>query len=91
MPPPSFINGLSRVLNCPRVHVTAAGLVTTWFAVRYAAGDLPPTQRAALWVAFIGAVAVQLREIINAWTEVDVASGGQNVGEWSVGSWERGI
>ncbi|MDB5353611.1 MAG: hypothetical protein JWN24_64 [Phycisphaerales bacterium] len=70
---PTFIQGLARVLNCAKVHVAIGGLVTTWFAVRYAAGDLPPTQRASLWVAFIGAVAVQLREIINAWTEEDVA------------------
>ncbi|HWE02437.1 MAG TPA: hypothetical protein VG326_08495 [Tepidisphaeraceae bacterium] len=69
----TFIQGLSRVLNCSKVQVTATGLVTTWFAVRYAAADLPPTQRASLWVAFIGAVAVQLREIINAWSEEDVA------------------
>ena len=69
----TFIQGLARVLNCSKVHIAATGLVTTWFAVRYAAADLPPTQRASLWVAFIGAVAVQLREIINAWTEEDVA------------------
>jgi len=69
----TFIQGLSRVLNCSKVHVATAGLVTTWFAVHYVAADLPPTQRASLWVAFIGAVTVQLREIINAWTEEDVA------------------
>jgi hypothetical protein len=71
---PTFLQGISRVLNCPKVHVTVTGLVTTWFAVRYAATDLPPTQQASLWVAFIGAVAVVLREIINAWTEEDVAA-----------------
>lgn len=70
----TFLIGLARVLNCPKVHVAATGLVTTWFAVRFAVADLPPTQRASLWVAFIAAVAVQLREIINAWTEEDVAN-----------------
>ncbi|HZL37921.1 MAG TPA: hypothetical protein VFC78_21570 [Tepidisphaeraceae bacterium] len=73
MPANTFLQGLSRVLNCPKVHVAVSGLITTWFAVRYAADGLPPTQRASLWVAFIGAVTVQLREIINAWTEEDVA------------------
>jgi hypothetical protein len=72
-PMPTFLQSLARVLNCAKVHVAITGLVTTWFAVRYAAADLPPTQRASLWVAFIGAVAVQLREIINAWAEEDVA------------------
>jgi hypothetical protein len=66
-----FLLALSRILNCPKVHVATAGLVTTWFAVRYATIDLPPTQRASLWVAFIAAVAIELREIINAWTAED--------------------
>jgi hypothetical protein len=80
----TFITGFSRVLNCSKVQVAAAGLVSTWFAVRYATADLPPTQRSALWFAFIGAVAVQLREIINAWTEEDVAA--VNAGAQSSGA-----
>ena len=82
----TFIQGLARVLNCSKVHVTITGLVTTWFAVRYAAADLPPTQRASLWVAFIGAVAVQLREIVNAWTEEDVARVGSQRNAPTAGS-----
>ena len=70
---PTFLTSISRVLNCAKVHVAVSALVTTWFAVRYATAGLPPTQRSALWVAFIGAVAVALREIINAWTEEDIA------------------
>ena len=69
----TFLNGIARVLNCPKVHIAATGLVSTWFAVRFAAEGLPPTQRASLWIAFVGAVAIQLREVINAWTEEDVA------------------
>ena len=68
-----FLQGLQRILNCSKVQVAATGLASTWLAVHYAASDLPPTQRSAMWIAFIGAVAVQLREIINAWTEEDVA------------------
>jgi hypothetical protein len=67
-----FLQGIQRILNCAKVQVAATGLASTWLAVHYAAADLPPTQRSALWIAFIGAVAVQLREIINAWTEEDV-------------------
>ena len=84
----TFIHGLSRVLNCPKVHVAVTGLVTTWFVIRYVTADLPPTQRASLWVAFIGAVAVQLREIINAWTEEDVAAVAGKGGDLNVGSGE---
>ena len=69
-----FLQGLQRILNCSKAQVAATGLASTWLAVHYAAADLPPTQRSALWIAFIGAVAVQLREIINAWTEEDVAN-----------------
>ena len=67
-----FLQGLQRILNCSKVQVAATGLASTWLAVHYAAADLPPTQRSAMWIAFVGAVAVQLREIINAWTEEDV-------------------
>ena len=69
----TFVQGLRRVLNCSKVQVAATGLATTFLAFDYGAADLPPAERSALWVAFIGAVAVQLREIINAWTEEDVA------------------
>lgn len=69
----TFIQGIGRVLNCSKVQVAAAGLTSTWLAVHYAVANLPPTQRSALWVAFIGAVTVQLREIINAWSAEDVA------------------
>ncbi len=68
----TFLQGLSRVLNCSKVHVAVTGLASTWLAVRYATSDLPAVQRQGLWIAFIAAVAVQLREIINAWTEEDV-------------------
>jgi hypothetical protein len=68
-----FLLAIRRVLNCPKIHVMITALVSTWFAVRYAAADLPPTQRASLWIAFIAAVAIALREVINAWTEEDVA------------------
>ncbi|HEX4793696.1 MAG TPA: hypothetical protein VH370_07895 [Humisphaera sp.] len=68
-----FIAAIQRILNCAKAQAAATGLASTWLAVRYAAADLPPTQRAALWVAFIGAVAITLREVINAWAEEDVA------------------
>src|SRR5436305_12359522 len=79
----TFLEGLQRILNCAKAQAAATGLASTWLAVRYAAADLPPTQRAALWVAFIGAVAVTLREVINAWTEEDVARLSQPVGSAS--------
>ena len=78
MTQPSFIQGLSRVLNCSKAQIAFTGLASTFLAIRYAAADLPPTQRASLWVAFVGAVAICLREVINAWTEEDVANANNN-------------
>src|SRR6185312_11302530 len=78
MSQPSFIQGLSRVLNCSKAQIAFTGLASTFLAIRYAAADLPPTQRASLWVAFVGAVAICLREVINAWTEEDVANANNN-------------
>lgn len=78
MTQPSFIQGLSRVLNCSKAQIAFTGLASTFLAIRYAAADLPPTQRASLWVAFVGAVAICLREVINAWTEEDVANAKNN-------------
>jgi hypothetical protein len=66
--------GLKRVVNCPKVQVAAAGLISAWFAVHYAAAGLDPQQRTILWSTFIGAVGLVLREVINAWTEEDVAA-----------------
>ena len=76
---PSFIQGLSRVLNCSKAQIAFTGLASTFLAIRYAAADLPPTQRTSLWVAFVAAVAICLREVINAWTEEDVANANSNV------------
>jgi len=78
MTQPSFIQGLSRVLNCSKAQIAFTGLASTFLAIRYAAADLPPTQRTSLWVAFVGAVAICLREVINAWTEEDVANANNN-------------
>jgi len=78
MTQPSFIQGLSRVLNCSKAQIAFTGLTSTFLAIRYAAADLPPTQRTSLWVAFIGAVAICLREVINAWTQEDVANANNN-------------
>jgi|GEM_PF-6362756 len=78
MTQPSFIQGLSRVLNCSKAQIAFTGLASTFLAIRYATADLPPTQRASLWVAFVGAVAICLREVINAWTEEDVANANNN-------------
>lgn len=69
----AFLLGLKRVLNCSKVQLATTALTAAWLAVRYATVDLGPNQRSALWIAFIAAVTVELREIINAWTEEDVA------------------
>lgn len=81
MTQPSFIQGLSRVLNCSKAQIAFTGLASTFLAIRYAAADLPPTQRTSLWVAFVGAVAICLREVINAWTEEDVANANNNAND----------
>jgi hypothetical protein len=74
MIPGTFIQGLKRVANSPKVHAAIPTLAGTWFAVHYAATDMTPNARAALWVAFVGAVTVTLRELINSWTEENVAT-----------------
>jgi len=74
MTDPTFFQGIRRVLNSPKVHAAIVTLTPTWFAVHYAAADLTPNARAVLWTAFIGAVTVTLREIINSWAEENVAT-----------------
>ena len=69
-----IITGLKRVLNSAKVQAAVGTLTGAWFAVHYAAADLPPTQRTALWIAFIGAMVVTMREVINGWTQEDVAN-----------------
>lgn len=70
----SIFAGLLRVLGSAKVATAVGALTTSYFAIRSATGDLPPTQKAALWIAFQAGVSWAVREIIVAWREEDVAT-----------------
>lgn len=69
-----IITGLKRVFNSAKVQTAVVSLTAAWFAIHDAAASLPPTQRTALWMTFLGAMAVTVREVINGWTQEDVAN-----------------
>jgi hypothetical protein len=70
----TFIQGLRRLLNSSHVQASVAGLSAAFATAYFAAPGLPPAGKAALWISFMAAVGVVLRETINAITEENVAS-----------------
>lgn len=73
IPASTILTGLNRLLSSAKVHAAAATAAGMWVAAHYAAADLPPTQRAALWIAFLGATAALVREVIAGWAAEDAA------------------
>lgn len=70
----TFIQGLRRLLNSSHVQASVAGLSAAFATAYFAAPGLPPAGKAALWISFMAAAGVVLRETINAITEENVAS-----------------
>jgi hypothetical protein len=72
-----YLTGVRRVLNSAKVQFTAVGGAAAYVAARFAAPTIPPDQRAWLWLGFLGALAVMVREVVNAWAAEDVAAKSQ--------------
>lgn len=70
----SILAGINRILSCPKLLVTLASVIGGFFAIRHAGAGMSDDAKVKLWIGFIGAVALLLREVINAWTEQDVAT-----------------
>jgi hypothetical protein len=70
----TFLTGLNRVISSAKVQTAISTLVPAYFAIRYAAADLGPNQKAALWIAFLAAFSVLVREILAGWSAEDVAA-----------------
>lgn len=69
----SIFTGLRRVVNSGKVQVSAYALGAAWFAIKFGITDLTPDQKSKVWMTFIAAVGVIVREIINAWGVEDAA------------------
>lgn len=70
----SILTGFRRVINSAKIQASTATCAGMWVAAHYAAIDLPPTQRASLWIAFLAAVTMLFRECVNAWGTEDAAA-----------------
>lgn len=72
--PQNILAGVNRVLSCPKLMLTLSSVIAGFFAIRSAGANLGDDAKLKLWMTFIAAVALLLREVINAWTEQDVAA-----------------
>jgi hypothetical protein len=73
LPASTILTGLNRVLSSAKVHTAAATCAGMWVAAHYASQAIEPSQRAWLWISFLGACVVVVREVIAGWAAEDAA------------------
>lgn len=70
----SILAGINRILSCRKLQTCVAAVLSGYFAIKHASAGMSDDARVGLWVGFLGAAAILFREVINAWTEQDVAA-----------------
>jgi len=72
--PQNIFAGINRILSCPKLQASTAAVLSGYFAIRHASAGMSDDAKVALWTGFMAAATVLYREVINAWTEQDVAA-----------------
>jgi len=72
--PQNILAGINRILSCRKLQTCVAAVLSGYFAIKHASAGMSDDARVGLWVGFLGAAAILFREVINAWTEQDVAA-----------------
>jgi len=72
--PQNILAGINRILSCPKLQASTAAVLSGYFAIRHASAGMSDNAKVELWTGFMAAATVLYREVINAWTEQDVAA-----------------